>query len=591
MIDPEQPRLHPADSGTPRPSGGRFALGDLLGSGGMATVYRAWDRERNTVCAVKLLGEPLARDEEIRHRFRREASAVMSLTHERIVTVYDCGDDGPSPFIAMEYVSGGTVRDLLRQHGPLGEADALRLAAEVAEALAYAHGQGVVHRDIKPHNILLTDAHHVKVADFGIARVLDETSLTSVGSVLGSAQYLAPEQARGEAAGPAADQYALGVVLFELLTGRVPFDGDTPVAVALRHVRDTVPDIAHLRADLSSRTVEIVNRLLQKRPDDRFPTAAAAAAALSAAADLLAHAADHPDETAVLEAAGAPPPPGVETGRDGATVRLIAAAPGETGKMPEVDPAAAEPSRGTAGPADTRRWTREGRTWARAVAIAAAVLAVGAALGFAYRQAWFGAHSVVPSLIGETVQDAGSAVLPLNLGVKVTGQRQDPRVPFGAIIDQNPPPGREAIKGTIIELTVSEGSGTVPAVEGKPVAQAAQLLEAAGLRLGAVNYSRDDQVPAGNVIYQFEAPGTSLGANGAVDVLVSQGPPLGAPPAAASGTNPSVDSPAPTQPPAPAPQPQSSERPGAAAPPSGTTVSPSNPPVLERAAPPGSGDH
>jgi len=591
VIDAEQPRPHPADPATPRPSGGRFALGDLLGSGGMATVYRAWDRERNTVCAVKLLGEPLSRDEEIRHRFRREASAVMSLTHERIVTVYDCGDDGPSPFIAMEYVSGGTVRDLLRQHGPLGEADALRLAAEVAEALAYAHGQGVVHRDIKPHNILLTDEHHVKVADFGIARVLDETSLTSVGSVLGSAQYLAPEQARGEAAGPAADQYALGVVLFELLTGRVPFDGDTPVAVALRHVRDTVPDIAHLRADLSSRTVEIVNRLLQKRPDDRFPTAAAAAAALSAAADLLAHAADHPDETAVLEAAGAPPPPGVDRGRDGSTVRLTAAAPGETGKMPEVDPAAAEPSRGTAGPAATRRWMREGRTWARAVAIAAAVLAVGAALGFAYRQAWFGAHSVVPSLIGETVQDAGSAVLPLNLGVKVTGQRQDPRVPFGAIIDQNPPPGREAIKGTIIELTVSEGSGTVPAVEGKPVAQAAQLLEAAGLRLGAVNYSRDDQVPAGSVIYQFEAPGTNLGANGAVDVLVSQGPPLGAPPAASSGTNPSVDSPAPTQPPAPAPQPQSSERPGAAAPPSGTTVSPSNPPVLERAAPPGSGDH
>jgi hypothetical protein len=290
----------------------------------------------------------------------------------------------------------------------------------------------------------------------------------------------------------------------------------------------------------------------------------------------------------VLGAADAAVPSAGGDRRDGSTVKITSPASAETGKM-----AAREPddrSRGTGGLAATQRWARGGREWVRAGAIVAAVLAVGTVLGFAYRQAWFGAHSVVPSLIGRTVQDAGSAVLPLNLGVKITAQRQDPRVPFGAIVSQNPPPGGEAIKGTVIELTVSEGSGTVPAVEGKSVAEAAQMLEAAGLRLGAVSYSRDDQVAAGNVVYQFQPPGTTLGANGAVDVLVSQGPPIGSPPAASSGTSPTGGStaPAPTSPATPPPSP---DNPGGSAPPSGNTVSPSNAPVLEREGPPGSGEH
>jgi len=587
-MDAERPSPETAGPSVQRPPG-RFALGDLLGSGGMATVYRAWDRERNSVCAVKLLGEPLSRDEEFRHRFQREAAAAMSLRHERIVAVYDFGDDGPQPFIAMEYVPGGTVRDLLRQHGPLGEVEALRLAAEVADALAYAHGQGVVHRDIKPHNILLTEDQHVKVADFGIARVLDATGLTATGSLLGSAQYLAPEQARGEPAGPAADQYALGIVLFELLTGRVPFDADTPVAVALRHVRDPVPDIAALRSGLSARTVEIVSRLLQKRPEDRFPTAGDAAAALAASADLRAHAAGQNGDTAVLEAPGATAPPGDGARDDGSTVTLTPQAPGETAKMPGIGRGADRPARTRGFAAAAQRWARGSYVWLRAGVAAVLVLAVAAALALVYRQAWFGAHSVVPALIGETVQDAGRAVLPLGLGVKVTAQRQDATVPFGAIVAQDPPSGREAIKGTVIELTVSQGSGTVPPVEGKPVAQGAALLEAAGLRLGTVNYTSDDQVPAGSIIYQFQAPGTNLGANGAVDVLVSQGPPAGLPPAPSPGAGPRTEPAAPPSPIAPAPQPQSSGGPGASEAPA-NTVSPTNPPVVEREGQPGNGN-
>ncbi|HKX18613.1 MAG TPA: protein kinase, partial [bacterium] len=259
---------------------GRYELQQPLGSGGMAAVYRAWDREAERPCAVKVLADVLARDEGFRRRFRHEAAAAGALTHARIVRVYGWGQDGLRQFIAMEYVGGGTLRERLLRDGPLPEADALTIAAEVADALAYAHGRRVVHRDIKPHNILLTEDGHVKVADFGIALTLDATSLTRTGTVMGSAPYLSPEQARGDAAGPASDQYALGVVLYEMLTGRPPFSGEAPVAVALKHINEMPRSVRHARPDVSPAAAALVERLLAKAPADRYPDAARLAAAL-----------------------------------------------------------------------------------------------------------------------------------------------------------------------------------------------------------------------------------------------------------------------------------------------------------------------
>lgn len=490
----------------------------------MAVVYRAWDRAAGRTCAIKVLGDLLSPDEEFRRRFRREAQAVVALAHPHIVTVYDWGEIPPHHYIAMEFVAGGTLQDLMRQQGRQGEAAALRIAAEVADALAYAHGRDLVHRDIKPHNILLTGDGHVKVADFGIARTLDATHLTATGMVMGSAHYISPEQARGDHAGPASDQYALGCVLFEMLAGDVPFTGEAPVAIALKHLHEPPPDLRAVRPDLSPATVALVERLLQKEPARRYASAAELAGELRRIVPMIPR--DRVlDETAVL-------PHGRATEAGMRRDERRAAPSSETTHLPAVGAGGGSPPRPTAAMVapgtvpDTRqmpvvrspksnRPPRAGMTVTLVVAACLAVLSLAA-----YRTAWLARHATVPSLVGRTVADAGLTILPMRLRVMVTGQRQDPRAAVGVILSQDPPPGSQVLKESVVRLTVSQGSGIVPDLRGLPVVEAAYRLEAAGLRLGRVNYVLDDRAASGTVVHQFAAPGTRVGPNGAVDVLV-----------------------------------------------------------------------
>jgi predicted Ser/Thr protein kinase len=250
--------------------GGRYELEELVGSGGMSGVYRAHDTLLERDVALKILHEHYTADDDYVERFRREARAVAQLSHPNIVTVIDRGEEDGRQFIVFEFVDGKTLKDCLEESGPMPVRRALELAIQVAHGLAFAHDNGLVHRDVKPQNVILNGDGQAKVTDFGIARSLEVQGVTRSGTVLGTSSYIAPEQASGGSVEPATDVYSLGAVLFELLTGRVPFTGESFVSVAMQHVTEPPPSVLDLRPDATVRVANAVDRALAKDPADRF---------------------------------------------------------------------------------------------------------------------------------------------------------------------------------------------------------------------------------------------------------------------------------------------------------------------------------
>ena len=263
--------------------GGRYRLVELLGQGGMATIFRAVDTQLGRDVAVKLLRPEYLRDPDFSSRFRQEAQAAASLTHPNIVTTYDYGEDPSGPYIVMELVDGEDLATILRRSGPLPPRQAARIAAAVARALAASHARGLVHRDIKPGNVLIGRDGQVKVVDFGIARAIAEAQTTLPGTTLGSVHYFSPEQARGEPATAASDIYALGIVLYEMLTGVRPWEGDSAAAVGLARLSGPVPDPMAVRASVPPDLAAITRKALALDPDERFASATAMADALDGA--------------------------------------------------------------------------------------------------------------------------------------------------------------------------------------------------------------------------------------------------------------------------------------------------------------------
>src|SRR5689334_453093 len=260
--------------------GGRYELGELIGYGGMAEVHRGRDARLGRDVAIKVLRADLARDPAFLHRFRREAQAAAGLNHPSIVSVYDTGEDvmadGASvPYIVMEYVSGRTLRDILKAQGRLPVRRALEIVADVCGALDFSHRNGIVHRDIKPANVMITEAGAVKVMDFGIARAVadNQATVTQTANVIGTAQYLSPEQARGEMVDARSDVYSTGCLLYELVTGAPPFQGDSPVAVAYQHVRENAAPPSSRVPGLPRALDSIVMKALAKNPLNRYQSA------------------------------------------------------------------------------------------------------------------------------------------------------------------------------------------------------------------------------------------------------------------------------------------------------------------------------
>src|SRR4029079_6111018 len=263
--------------------GGRYEVGEILGYGGMAEVHRGRDVRLGRDVAIKILRADLARDPTFQNRFRREAQAAAGLNHPAIVSVYDTGEDPPadgqdvpSPYIVMEYVEGRTLREILNAEGHIAPDRAMRITAEVCSALDFSHRSGIVHRDIKPGNVMITSAGAVKVMDFGIARALADNAatVTATAAVIGTAQYLSPAQARGDADAPRSDVYSTGCLLYELLTGHPPFTGDSPVAIAYQHVRENPQVPSSVNNVVPPALDSIVMKALAKNPLNRYQTAA-----------------------------------------------------------------------------------------------------------------------------------------------------------------------------------------------------------------------------------------------------------------------------------------------------------------------------
>src|SRR5882757_3175617 len=265
---------------TPQHLSDRYELGDILGFGGMSEVHLARDVRLHRDVAVKVLRADLARDPSFYLRFRREAQNAASLNHSSIVAVYDTGEaetpEGPLPYIVMEYVEGVTLRDIVRNDGPMEQQQAVEVIADTCEALNFSHQHGIIHRDVKPANIMISKTGAVKVMDFGIARALADTGnpMTQTSAVIGTAQYLSPEQARGEKVDARSDVYSLGCVLYEMLTGEPPFTGDSPVAVAYQHVREDPLPPSERHEGISADLDAVILKALAKNPENRYQTAA-----------------------------------------------------------------------------------------------------------------------------------------------------------------------------------------------------------------------------------------------------------------------------------------------------------------------------
>ena len=475
--------------------GRRYRATEKIGTGGMADVYKAVDETLGRTVAVKVMHARYAADPTFAHRFRQEAQAAANLVSPNIVNMYDWGQDGDTYYMVMEYVRGADLKSIIEQKGALPSRKVAEIGAQICSALAAAHGYDIIHRDIKPHNVMVQPDGTVKVMDFGIARAGNST-MTQTGSVLGTAHYVSPEQAQGKTLTNATDLYSLGVVLYEAATGNVPFDADTPVAVALKQVNEVAPRPSQLAPDIDPNLEAVIMHAMAKRVEDRYTTAdemrrdllrVIQGQEVSAAAGLTGAAANgYADATSVLPAVGAYPQ-----------------------------------TAGRRSPAPPKKRV----LWPWFVLLTVVLILAG--LGGAWRLGMLGTKlGTIPNVVG---MDRASASILLEQNGFVVGNqvttRYDAKVPEGKIIAQNPTAGMPAKKQTAVDLVISKGPDlvVVPDIVNSPQADADAALKTADLIGSAISSAYDPKVPAGSVISQQPAKGEKLARGSRVTYIISLG--------------------------------------------------------------------
>jgi serine/threonine-protein kinase len=493
----------------------RYELRHLVGSGGMADVYLAHDEVLDRDVALKLLKAQYAEDEEFVERFRREARSAAALANPHIVPIFDRGEaeDG-TYYIAMEYLPGGTLKDRIRSSGALTPHTAAAVALQTAEALQAAHEKGIIHRDVKPDNVLIAGSGYVKVVDFGIARAADATTISHLGDILGSAKYMSPEQAAGEEVGPASDLYSLGVVLYEMLTGRVPFKVDTPVDVPPKHYEKPPPHPREVNPEVPEDLDAIVMRLLARDPKGRYGSATELIEELRRVWDgLPSVATSSADATTTLATPAAPTLQVRAPGRTGPRWRrwlLILTALMFIGVLSVVG--------GTVG------WNLWGDFGEGDVPGGAQGPPQGAYEG-ADREPPAPQEVKVPGVVGLTEQEARERLAEAGFGVEVK-HRESSEEDTGKVLEQSIPSGKDAEEGSKILLTIGKAPEpvSVPDLVGLSYPEAENKLQEAGFLLGGVEEAPSDTVPAGVIMKQDPPPGNEQDPNSYIYLTTSVGP-------------------------------------------------------------------
>lgn len=486
--------------------GGRYEVLEQIGAGGMAIVYKAKDLLLHRIVTIKVLREQFVSDEDFVRRFRREAQSAASLSHPNIVSVYDVGKEGDTEYIVMEYVEGRNLKEIIREFAPLSNDQTINLARQITGAIQNAHQHHIIHRDIKPHNILVTADGHAKVTDFGIARAVSSATVTHTGDIIGSVHYLSPEQAKGLASNEQSDIYALGIVLYELLTGKVPYDGETPIAIALKHLQEQPVLPSKLNPRIDKEFEAVIMRAIAKSPQQRYMSAK------DLLEDLNHIQAGRP--ITKLEIPAAVDPEATQTHKG--LGEILAPIPVQD---------AAKDS-GEKKPLPAKQNNKKRLRWL----VGGLTLIVLLALGVVIKDYISVGTTKVPNLIGMTDTAARDSIqqAQLALSANAIDYQFSNTAAKGVVVDQDPKPDATVKIGRSISIVESKGpeEGPFPDVTSTQMTKenAVYAIKNAGFtEKPIIDDSPSDTVPKGYVMAQDPAPNATWAKNGRIHLTISSG--------------------------------------------------------------------
>lgn len=488
--------------------GNRYEIIEKVGEGGMAIVYKAKCHLLNRFVAIKVLRDEFTEDEDFIRKFRRESQAAASLSHPNILNIYDVGvdelDGKKVYYIVMEFISGKTLKEVIKNKGKLSVGETINYSIQIAEALKHAHRNHIVHRDIKPHNMMITEDNRVKVTDFGIARAVTSSTVTTTSNVLGSVHYFSPEQARGGYTDEKSDIYSLGIVMYEMITGKVPYDGDSPISVALKHIQTEITAPTELDATIPTNLEAIILKCIQKRQADRY-----------------ANVNDLIQDLRALQDTGAISKNGKDMDSATRIIPVLDIEEDEEVKKPKQRKSKKEIDK-------KAKSKKEGGGVVVFLGILLAfLLATSMFYGYARLKNFLAVEEIlVPDLKGKQEEVAKKEIEDLGLVFNVTDKVKSSEYAAGEVIYQSVEPNSKVKSGYPINVTISTGVDltSVPLVINKPLAEAEAMITGAGLRVGQIDPGFSDIIPKGSVMKQDPEALTNMEPGTRVNLVVSEGP-------------------------------------------------------------------